>query len=47
VAIASVERGRFEGCEWKPVLPVRREGTDPAAPFRIIEAGVFRVRLAR
>jgi len=24
---------------------VRREGTDPAAPFRVVEAGVFRVRL--
>ncbi len=43
--IASVERGRFEGRQWKVVLPVRREGTDPAAPFRIVEAGVFRVRL--
>jgi hypothetical protein len=45
VAIASVERGRFEGRQWKSALRVRREGTDPAAPFRIVEAGVFRVRL--
>jgi hypothetical protein len=47
LAIAGVERGRFEGRAWKAVLPVRREGIDPAAPFRIIEAGVFRVRLSR
>ncbi len=45
VAIAGVERGRFEGRQWKAVLPVRREGTNPAAPFRVVEAGVFRVRL--
>ena len=45
VAIAAVERGRFEGRQWKALLPVRREGTDPAAPFRVVEAGVFRARL--
>jgi hypothetical protein len=47
VAIASVERGRFRGRAFEPAIPVRREGTDPTAPLRIIEAGVFRVRLAR
>jgi hypothetical protein len=45
VAISGVERGRFEGRRWRADLPVRREGTDPAAPLRVVEAGVFRVKL--
>jgi hypothetical protein len=47
LAIGALELGRFEGREWKRVLPARREGIDPSAPFRIVEAGVFRVTIRR
>ncbi len=45
IPLARVERGRFEGEAWRPALPVRREGEDRSAPFRVIEPQVVKVVL--
>jgi hypothetical protein len=45
IPLARVERGRFEGDSWRPILPIRREQEDRSAPFRVIEPQVVDVIL--
>jgi Domain of unknown function (DUF5597) len=46
IAIRRAECGRFEGNDWHPMHPIRREGTDETSPLRIVEAQVARIELA-
>jgi len=45
IPLTRVERGKFKGETWQPLLPVRRESEDRSAPFRVIEAQVTKVTL--
>jgi len=45
VPIQRVERGIYRGRQWRCLLPVRREGTDPSSAFAMREAGVFHIWL--
>ena len=45
IPLTRVDRGRFEGEIWRPLLPIRREREDRSLPFRVIEAQVVRVTL--
>jgi hypothetical protein len=47
LALASVERGRFDGDTWRAMLPIRRESEDRSTAFRVIEPQVIRVVLDR
>jgi len=45
IPLARVDRGRYEGDNWRTLLPVRREREDRSIPFRIAEPQVIRVSL--
>lgn len=43
LAVRTAESGRFEGERWVPYHPIRREGTNTAAPLSVIEAQVAKI----
>jgi hypothetical protein len=45
IPLAHVERGRFEGESWRPVLPVRREREDRSYPFRMAVPQVLKIAI--